>query len=231
MVGTDTARRSRVLVHVVVVVAVAVAIVAAALLAFRTGAEEPTAASFSSSRASSTSLSLEASAASTVARPAWMTSTDPERDDPDSTGASSDSASSENAAPADGASPVGGTPPAEPGTVPADAVSRIDIELGAPQTYRCEVEVLGWQSADAGVVALRIDDAELLGPIDPVTGEPRGEPDADAPDFAEHLRSLNVLSSTSPAAREQLEPSASVGLRLVLMPAGDGVTLFVDRVE
>jgi hypothetical protein len=107
----------------------------------------------------------------------------------------------------------------------------LGVELDAPQTYLCDVSVLGWQSVSNGVVAVGIAEAELLGPIDPITGAVQGDPSHKEPDHAGRLRTLNVLASTAARARGALLTGSDATVRIVLVPAGDQARLVVDRVE
>ncbi len=201
-----------------------------AFLAFRDSSSDSREASLHSSEASSTQSSLVATAASIATAPAQMIQA-ADTGEPVSTGASRDGATLDGAAPAGGASPAGVVPPIDLGTVPPGALSRLDVSIETPQTYRCAVRVLGWANFESGVVALHVDSAELLGPIDPTTGEPSGEPDTDDPDNGERMVAVDVLASTNPDARTALRAGDDAAIYLVLLPSGDGSTLFVDRVK
>lgn len=102
------------------------------------------------------------------------------------------------------------------------------IRIGAPQTYEVSATVLGWLNEDNGILCVELGDGVLLGDIDARTGAEKSRPKDGEPDYAERLRGLRVLTGTTPKARGALQPDSSV--RLILLPVGDGATLFIDSV-
>lgn len=117
-------------------------------------------------------------------------------------------------------------PAAARGTVPAGAVAALPgLGLSAPQSYRCETDVLGWQDPAGGVACLKVITAEPTGPINPLDGSELGTAGDAGPDYSARLTSLAILASVPGTP---LEPGQRRTVRIVLFPSGSDATFFVD---
>lgn len=120
-------------------------------------------------------------------------------------------------------------PPVLPG-MPAGTVRHVGgLEVDAPQTYEIDAEVTGWLNRDSGILCVTLGNGRLLGDIDARSGAETSRPKSTEPDHSERLKGLKVLTGTTPRARDALKPNCTV--RLILLPVGDGATLFIDSVK
>ena len=114
--------------------------------------------------------------------------------------------------------------------VPAGTVSHPALVVSTPQTYEIVADVLGYENEQTGVICLKLHEARLLAAVDAMSGkESETSPSDSGPDYAADLEGLTVLAGTTSPARDGFAPTCR--LRVVLLPVGDGVTLYVDRVE
>lgn len=120
-------------------------------------------------------------------------------------------------------------PPVLPG-MPDGTVRHVGgVEVEAPQTYEIDAKITGWLNRDNGILCVTLGEGRLLGDIDARSGAETSRPKSTEPDHSERLMGLKVLTGTTPRARGALKPDCTV--RLILLPVGDGATLFIDSVK
>jgi hypothetical protein len=117
------------------------------------------------------------------------------------------------------------------GVADRTAAAYLPIEdLSASQTYRAQVEVMGWRNPASRVLEVRVTSAELLGPMDAQTGEPTGEPAEPSEDRSGYVEGQVLLVTATASAASNLPAEGPVGVRLVLVPSGDGAVFWIDKV-
>lgn len=102
--------------------------------------------------------------------------------------------------------------------------------LGSSQTYEASVEIIGWRDSQARLAEVRIVSAELLGPMDPATGQPSGESADPKLDRSGYVEGRRLLVTVTAHAAEGLPASGVTDVYLVFVPSGEGAVFWIDRV-
>lgn len=111
------------------------------------------------------------------------------------------------------------------------AASYLPIEgLDVPQTYRATLEVLGWRDRATRLLEVRVTQAELLGPIDPATGEPAGVAAEAKLDRSGYVEGQTLLVTVTEEASTEVPAIGPAEVHLVFVPSGDGAVFWIDKV-
>jgi len=131
-----------------------------------------------------------------------------------------------------GGASAAGDSQAEPVPVESgQAASYLPVSgLSVPQTYRCSVDVIGWRDREAGLAEVRVVSAELLGPIDPATGQATGKPEDPTLGRSGYVEGRTLLVTVTGAAATDLPGSGPAKVHLVFVPSGEGAVFWIDRV-
>lgn len=136
---------------------------------------------------------------------------------------------------------VDGSGPGASGSVPGTesaaaglrGVTFLPLEdVSAPESYRADVRVDAFDPA-TGVASIRILGAELMGPIDPATGEEMRTATADERKAAHvgQIQGLDLVAGVSMDVRETLAGPGVFAMVVVLMPAEGGATVLIESMR
>jgi hypothetical protein len=105
----------------------------------------------------------------------------------------------------------------------------VELErVEVPESYDALLYFAGWHE-DIRMPVVRVEEVELLGVIDPLTGEAGDDAQAGAVDHSADLVGIWVMAEPSARAAQALREVGTYRARLVLMPGEGAVVPRIDR--